>query len=969
MNPLRYKPPAPWPLIVLFIVIMISVIVAGVIYYNNQKKSLITEKQVELSVIADLKIRQITQWRNERLGDAAFLGENMLIIKKFSGFLQNPSDRILSSDILHSLRSLIDNFDYRHAFILDPHGNVRLSYPLQDSLKGDYHKPLVSGIRKTREVMLTDLHMADHLNFVHLDLIVPLIDRTFNDTLVLGYLALRIDPQKVLDPLIQSWPTGSKSAETLLVRKDDDDIVYLNELRHQKNTALSLRKSISSANLPAAMAVDGITGTINGLDYRNIAVVAAMRKVPGTPWYMVAKIDRKEILSSLEMQMNMIIVIIILFVLATGSLIAIFGWAQRVRYYREKYEFEQDRLALVKHFDYILKFANDIIYLLDEKLHVVEANDRALESYMYTRDEFIGMKLEDFRAPENNSDLQKRIEKINKYGSLTFEAYHRRRDNTVFPIEISTRIVNIEGSKYYQSIGRDITKRKLADDRLRESEMKFRKIFEDSPFPMVMTAKDFVIIRANLSFCNIIGYAQDELTTMTFRNFTHPDNVKADELSLLRLVAGEIPIYKTEKKYIRKDGSVIWGSTTINIIRNTRDEIQFFLAMVEDITSQKEVKIQLEKSYSIVKATLESTADGLLVVDNAGKIVQFNNRFKEMWRIPPEILSSGNDQDAVEFVSDQLYDPESFIENIRNLYSEPELTDSDILRFKDGRFFERYSQPQLINGESVGRVWSFRDITQRKIAEQEIIAAKEKAVESDKLKTAFLQNVSHEIRTPMNAILGFSSLLNDPDLSQDERVQYTDILFQSGTQLLSIINDIVDIANIEAGQTTLKMKNVNINTLLRGLNDQFGIKAREPGVALNLTITREDNESDVITDNTKLIQILSNLLNNAIKFTMEGSINYGYSLRDGFLEFFVNDTGIGISEEHHEKIFTRFYQVGGALSRHFGGTGLGLSICKAYAELLGGRIWLESKPGSGSSFKFTIPYKKEVEPLSRPFGP
>jgi PAS domain S-box-containing protein len=817
--------------------------------------------------------------------------------------------------------------------------------------------------------MLTDLHMADHLNFVHLDLIVPLIDRTFNDTLVLGYLALRIDPQKVLDPLIQSWPTGSKSAETLLVRKDDDDIVYLNELRHQKNTALSLRKSISSANLPAAMAVDGITGTINGLDYRNIAVVAAMRKVPGTPWYMVAKIDRKEILSSLEMQMNMIIVIIILFVLATGSLIAIFGWAQRVRYYREKYEFEQDRLALVKHFDYILKFANDIIYLLDEKLHVVEANDRALESYMYTRDEFIGMKLEDFRAPENNSDLQKRIEKINKYGSLTFEAYHRRRDNTVFPIEISTRIVNIEGSKYYQSIGRDITKRKLADDRLRESEMKFRKIFEDSPFPMVMTAKDFVIIRANLSFCNIIGYAQDELTTMTFRNFTHPDNVKADELSLLRLVAGEIPIYKTEKKYIRKDGSVIWGSTTINIIRNTRDEIQFFLAMVEDITSQKEVKIQLEKSYSIVKATLESTADGLLVVDNAGKIVQFNNRFKEMWRIPPEILSSGNDQDAVEFVSDQLYDPESFIENIRNLYSEPELTDSDILRFKDGRFFERYSQPQLINGESVGRVWSFRDITQRKIAEQEIIAAKEKAVESDKLKTAFLQNVSHEIRTPMNAILGFSSLLNDPDLSQDERVQYTDILFQSGTQLLSIINDIVDIANIEAGQTTLKMKNVNINTLLRGLNDQFGIKAREPGVALNLTITREDNESDVITDNTKLIQILSNLLNNAIKFTMEGSINYGYSLRDGFLEFFVNDTGIGISEEHHEKIFTRFYQVGGALSRHFGGTGLGLSICKAYAELLGGRIWLESKPGSGSSFKFTIPYKKEVEPLSRPFGP
>ena len=280
-----------------------------------------------------------------------------------------------------------------------------------------------------------------------------------------------------------------------------------------------------------------------------------------------------------------------------------------------------------------------------------------------------------------------------------------------------------------------------------------------------------------------------------------------------------------------------------------------------------------------------------------------------------------------------------------------------MLEFKDGRFFERYSQPQLINGKSVGRVWSFRDITESKKAEAQIIAAKERAEESDRLKTAFLHNVSHEIRTPMNAIIGFSSLLNDQGLDELERRQYIEFIFQSGNQLLSIINDIVDIANIEAGQTRVNMGMINVNSTLRSLNDQFSIKERSPGVSLNLKITLEDEKSNIITDSTKLIQILSNLLNNAVKFTTAGSIDFGYELKNEFLEFFVSDTGIGIPIEHQVKIFNRFYQVDGTISRQFGGTGLGLSICKAYIGQLGGEIWLVSQPGIGSSFRFTIPYK------------
>jgi PAS domain S-box-containing protein len=629
--------------------------------------------------------------------------------------------------------------------------------------------------------------------------------------------------------MIQSWPAPSKSAESILIRKEGDDIVYLNEFRRLKNTELLIKKPVATENLDAAMATSGVTGTVDANDYRGIPVVAAMKKVPGTQWYLIAKIDREEILSVLYKQMPMIVIIIILFILSSAMSFGFLIRNQRVRYYREKYENELERLALVKHFDYILKFANDIILLLDKDLNIVEANDKALESYMYTRNELIGMNLERIKAAETLTQLphQMRIIDQNEYG--IFETVHKRKDDSVFVIEISSRVVNIEGSKYYQTIGRDITERKIAEDALRESEVKFRKIFEESPFSMLMTAKDFGILRANLSFCNMLGYDEEELKSFTFKNFTHPDHLAEDEISLMRLIAQEIPKYRTEKRYIRKDGSIIWGSTTVSVIHNNKGEVQYFLAMVEDITSRKKF-------------------------------------------------------------------------------------------------------------------------------ESELIVAKEKAEESDRLKTAFLHNVSHEIRTPMNAIIGFSTLLKEPHITDSEQKQYVDILYQSSNQLLSIINDIVDIADIESGQVKINFREMKLNESLRSLNEQFTYKERENNVNINLTIGLPDEKSTIRTDGTKVIQILSNLINNSFKFTRNGRIEFGYAPKNGFLEFTVRDTGIGISSDHIDKIFNRFYQVNVAGSRQYGGTGLGLSICKAYAEMLGGNISVESEPGKGTVFTFTILY-------------
>lgn len=242
----------------------------------------------------------------------------------------------------------------------------------------------------------------------------------------------------------------------------------------------------------------------------------------------------------------------------------------------------------------------------------------------------------------------------------------------------------------------------------------------------------------------------------------------------------------------------------------------------------------------------------------------------------------------------------------------------------------------------------------------ELILAKEKAEDGDRLKTAFLHNVSHEIRTPMNAIIGFSDFLMEPDLPCDKRIQYAEVIVQSSRQLLSIIDDIVRISTIETGHETVNESEMHVNMICQLVFDQFAEQSKKEGVDFLFKPGLSDVDSWIVSDEAKVIEILNSLISNAIKFTSLGHVHFGYTLKDGVLEFYVVDTGIGIPEEMKEEIFKRFRQVDSTLCRLFGGAGLGLSICKAYVELLGGSIWVESKLGTGSVFYFTLPYKRPV---------
>jgi signal transduction histidine kinase len=242
----------------------------------------------------------------------------------------------------------------------------------------------------------------------------------------------------------------------------------------------------------------------------------------------------------------------------------------------------------------------------------------------------------------------------------------------------------------------------------------------------------------------------------------------------------------------------------------------------------------------------------------------------------------------------------------------------------------------------------------------DLLAALDKAEESDRLKTAFLLTISHEIRTPLNGILGFASLLAEQELPQDEKLEYVNVMHSSGDRLINTINDYVDMALIVSGNQDVKFELVNINKLLHEQVDKFKQRCENKGLRLILSIPEDQEKVTVQSDLELLRKIISHLLDNAIKFTKRGEINIGLSKKPGFIEFLVKDTGVGIEETAKERVFNIFMQGNNTITRSFEGSGLGLSIIRELLKLLGGEIRMESVEGEGTTFYFTLPLETRV---------
>jgi PAS domain S-box-containing protein len=423
--------------------------------------------------------------------------------------------------------------------------------------------------------------------------------------------------------------------------------------------------------------------------------------------------------------------------------------------------------------------------------------------------------------------------------------------------------------------------------------------------------------------------------------------------------------FEIEFRIIKKQTNEIrYVYQIADIFKNAFNKHIRSIGTIQDITERKLNEEKLKKSEQFLDKIINSFSDPIFVKDRQHRWVLINNALCLFMGYTKAELIGKSDYDFFpKSEADVFWEKDELVFNRgQENINEEAFTDSKgvvhtILTKKT--LYTDINSEQFI----VGIIY---DITEEKQIQEELIKAKEKAEENDRLKSAFLANISHEIRTPMNGILGFAELLKEPELSKLEHQTYIQVIEQSGQRMLSIINDIVDISKIEAGQMHINLSVSDINQLIRDLHTFFIPEAQNRGIQLTYSLGLNDNDCKIEMDHTKVSQVLSNLIKNALKFTHKGIINFGYKHKEHMLEFFIHDTGIGISPEQKEYIFERFVQGSTSLTRKYEGAGLGLSISKAYAEMLGGKIWVESELEKGTSFYFSIPYNPIYTSLENP---
>lgn len=418
---------------------------------------------------------------------------------------------------------------------------------------------------------------------------------------------------------------------------------------------------------------------------------------------------------------------------------------------------------------------------------------------------------------------------------------------------------------------------------------------------------------------------------------------------------------KNNSKFHQKNDTMnIYDKTKKELIRELKElqqENNSLRTLYSDIPRLKKTELDLIASEIRYRSLFESAKDGILILDaETGKIVDVNPFLIDL-------LGFSHDQ----FIEKSIWEIGIFKDIIANQDKFSELKKNEYVRYNDLPLETKDSR--IIHVEFVSNVYladnqnviqcNIRDITARMEIEKELIKAKEQAEESDRLKTAFLANMSHEIRTPMNGILGFAELLKEPNLKGEEQQKYIQIIEKSGARMLNIINDIISISKIESGLMDVNISESNINEQIEYICTFFKPEVEGKGMQLLFKNPLPLSKAIIKTDREKLFAIFTNLVKNAIKYSEQGSIEIGYDKKGEHLEFYVKDSGIGIDGDRQKAIFERFIQADISDKHAYQGAGLGLSISKAYVEMLGGKIWVESEKGLGSTFYFTIPYTTE----------
>lgn len=613
----------------------------------------------------------------------------------------------------------------------------------------------------------------------------------------------------------------------------------------------------------------------------------------------------------------------------------------------------------------------------------MKMNKAFCEILGYSETELQDKKWQEITDPD---DIQKSINVVNSLLQgeakiIRFEKKYLHKSGAIVWADVNAKLERDENNNpvhFITSIS-DITERKKVERALRKADEKMDAFFNQSLDGFFFMKLDqpiewneeadkeqlleyaflhMKIVRVNDAMLAQYGAVCDQFLGLNLHNFFAHDIQQGKNLFRELFSKGK---FHTETKERKLNGETMFIDGDYTCLYDSRGWINGLFGIQRDITEQKKAIETIQK----LSMSIEQSPSTIVISDVLGNIEYVNPKFIEV---------TGYTSDEVIGQNPRLFQsgetpPEKYRELWKTISSGEVWRGEFRNRKKNGELYWEWATMTSIKNEK-GEITNYiaikEDISSHKKMEVDLIIAKEKAEENDRLKSAFLANMSHEIRTPLNSIIGFAELLSDPDFEQDERYEFASLIGASGNNLLAIITNIMDISKIEAGQVEVNKCAFNAQKLIDDVHNEYKFRALDKGIDMRIASTTPDEDCSIYSDQIKIKQVLINFVGNALKFTGNGFIEIGIKVNNESVEFFVKDTGLGISDTHREQIFERFRQVEDSSTRKYGGNGLGLAISKSLIELLGGTIGMESEPGKGSRFYFILPKQIEINNIDLP---
>lgn len=616
--------------------------IAGFSILTYVRSHVYNESFNDVAAIANLKNREINRWLTERSYEGIFLQNNPDFLHMLSQLIKNNEDDLLKTRIGEWVKPILTNHDYCGMHVYDLDGKLVSSFIV------DYENLITTGFTNRTHfhplpfdsILISDLYYDHEADHYHIDFSIPI----FYESERIAALVLTVDATRVLLPLVEELPVYRTTAETFLLKKEGDSLVYLSGLRFSDQKPLEFKEKAGSVLLPVGFSeIAGRDGFFKGSDYRIEEVVAKVIPIPRTNWFLVSKIDRSEILAPVFRQTLFVLLIGLALLVAIAAVLISIWKRNEAALLRRQLVLDKETRALEKHYGYLTRYANDIIMLLDDKGNLIQMNEKGLEKYGYSEKEIMGMNIRRLRAGSTHSRLPRQLEEVLKKGHIVIESVHVTKNEEEFPVEISARSIEIDGAVFIQSIVRDITNRKKYEKAILERESQLSSIFKVAPVGIGLVS-DRVIINVNDKVCEMTGYTQDELISKSARilypeqkDFEYVGSEKYRQIKKSGI--GEV-----ETRWQHKNGSIIDV-----LLRSTpldpNDAAKGFMFTALDITERKRAEQSILEGKRTL-TTLMSNLQGIVYRcrnDKDWTMLFLSDGFKLLTGFEPEdYLEKGN---------------------------------------------------------------------------------------------------------------------------------------------------------------------------------------------------------------------------------------------------------------------------------------------------------------------------------------